>query len=102
MEPVTLDELRAFASGLDGQTFVTRFWKRPFKLRVAPEGFEYTPEFSGNPRMQQWRWIERILDRFNDTHSLHPADYKDITVNASYILSILRTYLDSLSAAAHG
>ena len=100
MEPVALDDLRAFASGRDGQTFVTRFRARRFSLRVPQEGFEYTPEYSGTPRMQQWRWIERIPNRFNETQSPHPADYRDITVNASYILSILGAYLDSLLAAA--
>src|SRR5262249_51191190 len=102
MQPVTLEQLRAFADELDGRTLVTRFRDRRFSLRVAPEGLEYTPEFSGMPRMQQWRWIERILARFNETQSLHPADYKDITVNASYILSILGGYLDSLRVAPHG
>ncbi len=74
MEPVTVDGLRAFANGLDGQTPVTRQRERPFALRVTEKGFEYTPEWSGTPRMQLWHWVERTLNRFNETRSLHPTD----------------------------
>jgi len=102
METVTLDQLRVFAAGLDGRTLVTRFRDRRFSLRVAPEGFEYTPAISGAPRMQRWRTIERILARFNETHSFHPSDYKGITVHASYILSIVGRYLDSVQAPVPG
>lgn len=97
MKPLTLDALKTFGAGLNGKTLVTRFRKRRFSLSVSDQGFEYTPEQSGKPRMQQWKWIERILKRYNQKPSLHPADYNDLTVNASYILPIIRAYLDSLS-----
>jgi hypothetical protein len=98
MGPVTLDELKAFGSGLVGETLVTRFRKRHFSLSVTEEGFEYTPDVSGKRRKSQWRWIERFLQRYNEKRSLHPGDYNDISRNASYILTIIRAYLDSLSA----
>jgi hypothetical protein len=98
MGDVTLDDLKTFGAGLHGKTLVTRFRKRRFSLSVSDRGFEYTPEHSGRPRMQEWKWIERILKRYNDERSLHPADYKDLTVNASYVLTIIRAYLDSVSA----
>jgi hypothetical protein len=98
MDPVTLEALKTFAAGLDGQTLVTRFRKKRFSLSVSDRGFEYTPEHSGKPRMQEWKWIERILERYNEKPSLHPADYKDLTVNASYVLTIIRAYLDSVSS----
>ena len=98
MDQVTLDALKTFGAGLDGKTLVTRFRKRRFSLSVSDRGFEYTPEHSGKPRPHEWKWIERILKRYNQTRSLHPADYKGITVNASYLLTIIRAYLDSMSA----
>jgi hypothetical protein len=52
--------------------------------------------------MQEWRWIERILGRCRETPSLHPADYRDITVNASYIHSIRGQYLDSQQVSTLG
>jgi len=98
MEPVTLNGLKAFGAKLDGTTLATRFRKRNFSLSVTDEGFEYTPEFSGKLRKQQWKWIERVLERYNERRSLHPVDYNDISRNASYVLTIIRAYLDSLSA----
>jgi hypothetical protein len=98
MVAVTLDALKTFGEGLDGKTLVTRFRKRRFSLSVSDRGFEYSPEHSGKPRMQECKWIERILERYNEKPSLHPADYKDLTVNASYVLTIIRAYLDSISA----
>ena len=96
MGPLTLDELKAFAGRLDGKALVTRFRKRTFSLSVTKDGFEYTPEYSGKPRKQQWKYVERVLKRYNDKRSFHPVDYTDISRNASYILTVIRAYLDSL------
>jgi hypothetical protein len=98
MEPVTLDDLKTFAKELDGQTLVTRFQHCRFSLSVSEEGCKYTPELRGKERHQPWRWIGRILDRFNETRSLHPSDYK--SVHASYVLTIIGEYLESLPAIA--
>jgi hypothetical protein len=97
MVTVTLDDLKTFGAGLDGTTLVTHSRKCRFSFSVGDRGFEYTPE-SGKPRMQEWKYIERILKRYNDKGSLRPVDYKDLTVNASYLLTIIRAYLGSLSA----
>src|SRR3989337_1125691 len=98
MGTVTLDKLRAYANTLDGQTLVTRVQSCPFTLRVTPKGLVYTPTSTGTPRLQRWRYIERILDRFNENRSLSPTTYKDISKNASYILAVLGKYIDSLPA----
>jgi hypothetical protein len=95
MEPVTLDELRAFASGLEGQILLTRSRGQPFILHVTAEGFEYTPQVSGKRRRQAWRFLERVLNRYNERQSLHPVDYHDISINASYFLAILGAYLET-------
>ncbi len=42
---------------------------------------------------------ELVKGSFEKTRSLHPADYRDITVNASFILSLLGAYFDSAQAA---
>jgi hypothetical protein len=98
MDHLTLEALKTFAAGLDGQTLVTRFRKKRFGLSVSARGFEYTPEHSGKARMQEWKWIERILELYNEQRSLHPADYNDLTVNASYVLTVVGAYLDSVSS----
>jgi hypothetical protein len=102
MGPVTIDELRAFANRLDGQTLATRSRHRPFSLRVTPQGLEYTPESTGKRRRQLWRFAERCLERYNEKRSLHPADYHDISINASYFLAVLGEYLTEGAAAIPG
>jgi hypothetical protein len=67
-------------------------------MSVTKAGFEYISEYSGKPRMQQWKYVERVLKRYNEKRSLHPSAYTDLTRNASYILAVVRAYLDSLSA----
>jgi hypothetical protein len=98
MDSVTLDELRLFVNQLDDRRFTTRAHQRRFSIEVVEKGIEYTPESSGKPRLQRWSWIERVLDRFNDTGALQPSEYRDLTVHASYILSILSSLLDSRTA----
>src|SRR5262245_31627011 len=98
MERISFDELRSFATRLDGQTLVTRFRGLKFHFHVTQDGFEYTPESTGKRRRQEFRYAERVLTRYNETRSLHPVDYNDISINASYFLAVLGSYLDSLVA----
>src|SRR6266508_4681724 len=95
METVTLSLVRGFANQFDGKTLETRTRKRPFSFRIAPEGFEYTPYSTRAPRMHRWEKIAKVIARYNQTGSLRPEDYKEIDVNASYLLTLVGAYLDS-------
>ncbi len=92
MKRVSLENLNAFVRTLEGQTLFTRSQKKPFTVAVTSRGFEYTPASSGVPRINQFNYIQRVLDHFHQTQSFHPSDYTDITYNASYLLTILEMY----------
>lgn len=92
MKRVSLENLEVFVKTLEDQTLYTRAQKRPFTLTVTPKGFEYTPASSGMPRTNQRKYIQDVLNRFNEINSFSPSDYMDITRNASYLLPLVEMY----------
>lgn len=88
-----IKEFLSFLKTLDGQPFRTLHRKLLFEVNVVPSGLYYTPKSSGTPRIQQWKFIERVALRFKETESFHPGDYQDISVNASYLLTLIDVYL---------
>lgn len=99
---ITLSEFRHRAESVDGLRLKTTDRERAFLLRVAEWGLEYTPERSGRPRPDQWARIGRVLQRFDETRSLRPKSYQDITHHSSYVLATLRYLfpeLDGLTGA---
>ena len=94
MRKVSLAELRSFARTIHGWTLVTRFQDRSFTLAVRVQGFEYTPDRSGESRLQRWEEVELVLDHYNKTGSLQPGDYQDLTRNAFYLLTLIGMFLD--------
>jgi hypothetical protein len=97
MRTIELDALRAFAKTLEGQTLTTRAQRKPFQVRVAKTGLEYTPASTGKPRPQGYRFVQRFLDRYAETGSLHPGDYHDISVNASYLTALIERFVQGRS-----
>ncbi|MCM1566078.1 MAG: hypothetical protein NC238_09065 [Dehalobacter sp.] len=83
-----------FIRGLKGQTIYTMAKEKPFTVDVISNGLIYTPFSTMIPRTHSKNFIERVLERFETTKSLRPADYHDITVNASYNLALLKMYLN--------
>jgi hypothetical protein len=93
MRTVQMDALCAFTKTLEGQTLVTRAQEKPFQVRVAKRGLEYVPASTGKPRLQGYRFVQRFLDRHAETGSLHPSDYHDISVNASYLTALIERFV---------
>ena len=93
MKRISLTEFRVHAAALDGAVLNTRHRKCPFLLTVEPTGLTYTPQSTGYPRPQPWHYVERLLDRYNETGSFTPSEYHDLTVNASYFLAVLQAVL---------
>ncbi|MDD4113513.1 MAG: hypothetical protein PHC56_10865 [Herbinix sp.] len=83
-----------FVKGLKGQTIYTIAKEKPFTVDVISNGLIYTPFSTMKPRTHIKNFIERVLERFETTESFKPADYHDISVNASYNLALLKMYLD--------
>lgn len=69
-------------------------------LRVHEGGLEYIPESTGIARPDTWQRIEKVLDRFNETGSLKPGDYHDITHHSSYVLATLKHLFPTIDPAA--
>jgi hypothetical protein len=82
-------EIKRLASRLNGETLNTLYRPKPFLFEVTPRGFVYTPE-SGKPEPQDWKYVERFLERFNEQNSFSPSYYKDISHCASYFLAVIR------------
>ncbi len=89
-----LRDFMRFVRTQDRQTLKTLAREKPFDVRVVRGGLEYTPHSTGKARFQEDRFIQRVAERFVDLKSFQPGDYQDISVNASYVLALIRRYLD--------
>lgn len=49
----------------------------------------FTPQSSGYGQSDGRKAAERFLARYNETGSLRPGDYADVTRNASYYVGLL-------------
>jgi hypothetical protein len=104
MSRITVDGFRRGAAALAGEVIETLHQRRQFTVRVLPHGrgLEYTPRSTGTPREQRWTYVERVLDRFNETGSFHPADYTELTQHSSYVLAILKRIRETNTASPTG
>ena len=50
----------------------------------------FVPESTGLGRSDGRKAAERFLARYNDTGSLRPTDYGDVTRNASYFIGLIK------------
>jgi len=87
-----VESFMAYIKTLDNQTFTTLHRNVQFLVQVVPAGLVFTSAKTGKPRLQEWKYIDRVCKRFLDTQSLHPSDYYDLTFNASYILTLISAY----------
>lgn len=87
---MTYEELVTLARRLQGRRLMTVTGKR-FAVGVFRDVPFFTPESSGFGQSDGRKAAERFLDRYNRTGSLRPADYADVTRNASYYIGMLIT-----------
>jgi hypothetical protein len=85
---VTYDELLGLARAAQGRTLKTVTGKT-FVVGIYRDGLVFTPESSGYGQSDGRKAHERFLDRYNRTGSLRPADYADVTRNASYLIGLI-------------
>ena len=86
---MTYEEMLRLARRMDGTTLETVTGKR-FAVGVYMDCPFFTPESSGLGRSDGRKAAERFVERYNRTGSLRPADYADVTRNASYFVALLR------------
>jgi hypothetical protein len=85
---MTYEELLALARSLDGERLETVTGKA-FTVGIAKECPFFTPASSGWGQSDGRKAAERFLERHNETRSLRPGDYADVTRNASYFIGML-------------
>jgi hypothetical protein len=87
---VRYEELLALARAAEGRTLETVTGKR-FTVGIYRDCPFFTPESSGYGQSDGRKAAERFLARYNETGSLRPGDYADVTRNASYFIGLLLT-----------
>jgi hypothetical protein len=85
---VTYEELLALARAAEGRTLETVTGKR-FTVGIYRDCPFFTPESSGYGQSDGRKAAERFLARYNETGSLRPGDYSDVTRNASYFIGLI-------------
>jgi hypothetical protein len=85
---VTYDGLLRLARRLEDQPLET-VTGRQFTVGVYLDSLVFTPMSSGIGQSDGRKAAERFLARYNETGSLRPGDYADVTRNASYLVGLL-------------
>lgn len=95
MSTIDFNSFMTFCKGLEGQTLPTVGERARFILSlVENDCLHYIVESTGKHRHSRKPYIEDVLNRYAMTRSLRPGDYVDITLNASYTLSLIKLYLE--------
>ena len=81
--------LLALARSNEGRTLQTPTGKR-FTVGIYLDCPFFTPRSSGLGRSDGRKAAERFLARYNQTRSLRPGDYGDLTRNASYFIGLIK------------
>ena len=84
-----------FCHSLDGRRLTTLSQGAGFKVRSAPPNINFIPESTGNERRCPEPEVFQFLDQFERTVSPRAGDYTRVTNNSSYLLAVLRRYLDT-------
>lgn len=66
---------------------------KEFFAESMVDGIRYIPKSTGKPREHPFKYLNRVVNRFNQTGSFRPGDYVDLTVNASYTLPLISEYI---------
>jgi hypothetical protein len=85
---MTYDELLALSRRCERRILRTPTGKG-FTVGIYMDTPFFTPTSTGRGRSDGRKAAERFLDRYNATGSLRPADYGDLTRNASYFIGML-------------
>lgn len=86
--PITYEELVELARRYEGVPLRTVTGKQ-FTVGVALDCPFFTPASSGWGQSDGRKAAERFVARYNETGSLRPRDYADVTRNASYFIGLL-------------
>jgi hypothetical protein len=94
VEYIEPSALIAFARTLSGETLATAQRGARFTIQVAGDGLTVTPASSGAARPITQAELERVLDQFAASGSFAPGNYLQVSVNSSYLLTIIQRYIE--------
>ena len=86
---MTYEELLALVRRYEGATLETVTGKR-FRVGTYMDTPFFRPESSGFGQSDGRKAVERFVERYNETGSLRPSDYKDASRNASYLIGLIK------------
>ena len=87
---MTYEQLIELAQRLEGRQLETVTGRRfTVGVSTAEHCPYFTPASSGYPQTDGRKAAERFLARYNETGSLRPSDYADVTRNASYYVGLM-------------
>lgn len=85
---MTYQELLDLGRRNEGLEFLT-VTGRPFRVGIYRDCPFFTPASSGHGQSDGRKATEAFVARYNETGSLRPGDYADVTRNASYFVGLL-------------
>lgn len=88
MPDMTYEQLLQLARHSEGKTLETVTGKK-FTVGIYRDCPFFTPASSGYGQSDGRKAAERFLARYNESGSLRPGDYADVTRNASYFIGML-------------
>lgn len=86
--PITIDQFREYVASVNGRELPTIGGRTTFTITPAKSGFAINLK-SGKRRNVSASNVRRVLEIYNKTGSLTTSEYRDVTVNISYLLSII-------------
>ena len=90
----------SFCKTLEGETMPTVGGRTQFTLSsVREDNIDFYVPATGNVRGCTRNNLRRVFARYGARMSLRTTDYQDVTVNSSYILALIRRFLDDRGEA---
>ena len=88
---ISVDELLAFAKGVEGETQKTLHRHAEFTFEIKGDALIIMPSKSNKPRAHDKMTLQKICAEFSKTNSLSPSHYIGTTGtwNASYALTLI-------------
>jgi hypothetical protein len=94
---VTADDVLQFAKSLKGHSLQTIARKKEFIVDLHGDSLMYTPLSTRKPRSHERKYLEKVCDAYSQTGSMCPADYLNLTRNASYTLALIAAYKQTIN-----
>jgi hypothetical protein len=88
----TYEDLLAIARKCEGRVLETITGTK-FKVGIYRDCPFFIPMSTGLGRSDGRKAAERFVERFNETRSIRPRDYQDVTRNASYYVGLVTQLL---------